>query len=128
MLISPTTSSTTSRPVTVPETSHSLKSFGHVEVLRIKRRSRKQPDLLLFKGSPGSKHSTARSVLVTVMERGGEIPTPYFDSGTGRIHLAYPDVLDPELQALLADPGSFMCYFWTSFDGAHSHAWLLSTR
>jgi hypothetical protein len=98
-----------------------------VEVLRIKRRSRKRPELMLFKGSPGSKHSTARSALVTLAEFEGESPAPYFDREAGRIHLHYPGAEHPELQALLADPGSFMCYCWTSFDGAHCHAWLLRT-
>ncbi|MEO8734880.1 MAG: hypothetical protein ABI373_11165 [Flavobacteriales bacterium] len=112
-------------PVASPETARSLKAFGHVEVLRIKRRSRKQPDLLLFKGTPGAKHSTVHSVLVTLAEFEGEAPAPYYDREAERIHLHYSSADDPELQALLADPGSFMCYCWTSFDGAHSHAWLL---
>ena len=127
MLTSPATSSSL-RPVAVPETPHSLKSFGHVEVLRIKRRSRKHPELMLFKGSPGSKYSSVRSALITLVKPGKEIPTAQFDREAERIHLYYADVEDPELQALLADPGAYMCYFWTSFDSAHSHAWLLSTR
>jgi|GEM_PF-1513374 len=127
MFTSPTLPST-SRPVSIPETARSLKSFGHVEVLRIKRRSRKQPDLMLFKGSPGSKHSKVRSALVTLAEFAGESPAPYFDPNAGRIHLHYTSAEHPELQALLAEPGSFMCYCWTSFDGAHSHAWLLKMQ
>ena len=115
-------------PTSGPETEHALRSFGHVEVLRIKRRSRKQPELMLFKGSPGSKHSSVRSALITLVKPGEGMPTDHFDREAERIHLYYADAEDPELQALLADPGAYMCYFWTSFDSAHSHAWLLSTR
>ena len=124
MFTSPTLPSTLRQPAS-PETARSLKSFGHVEVLRIKRRSRKKPDLMLFKGSPGSKHSTVRSALVTLATFEGKSPAPYFDQDAGRIHLHYSSTEDPELQALLDDPASFMCYCWISFDGAHSHAWLL---
>lgn len=119
MLTSPTLSSALP-PISGPETARSLKSFGQVEVLRIKRRSRKWPDLMLFKGSPASKHSTAHSALVSVGSSAS-----HYDRPEGRIHLGYPDAEHPELLALLADPSAFMCYCWTSFDSAHSHAWLL---
>ena len=123
MFTSPTLPST-SRPVSIPETARSLKSFGHVEVLRIKRRSRKQPELFLFKGSPASKHSTVRSALISI----GRSPAPHYDREEGRMHRDYPNAEHPELLALLADPSAFMCYCWTSFDGAHSHAWLLKMQ
>ncbi len=99
--------------------------FGQVEVVDIQRRSRRQPDILLFKGTPGSKHSTAKRVLVTV---GDAANAPQMDRGHGQIHLHYASKDDPELKALLADPGAFVCYFWESADGRMSHAWLLCTR
>lgn len=108
-----------------PGSRHALRSFGHVEALRIRRRSRKRPELLLFKGAPASKHSMVKSVLVTISD---VPPAPWMDKEKGRIHLSYPTLGDSELQALLADPGAFMCYFWASSDGAKSLAWLLKTR
>ena len=101
--------------------------FGHVEVVRIKRRSRKWPELLLFKGSPVSKHGVAKSVLITINEAGSGSTTPWLDLEKGRIHITYPSMEHAELQALLADPGSFLCYFWTSADGTKSLAWLLKS-
>jgi hypothetical protein len=99
--------------------------FGQVEVVDIQRRSRKHPGQLLFKGAPGSKHSTAKSVLVTV---GDEPRAPWLDREQGRIHLHYPSMDIPELQALIAHPGDFVCYYWGSADSTQSHAWLLRTR
>lgn len=112
----------------LPAPEHGLRSFGHVEVLRIKRRSRKHPELLLFKGAPASKHSMVKSALVTIAEAPDQIPAPWLDREKGRLHLSYPSLEHPELVALLKDPSAYMCYFWTSSDGAQSHAWLLKTR
>ncbi len=105
-----------------------LRSFGHVEVLSIKRRSRKHPELLLFKGSPGSKHSIVKSALITIAETPDQTPAPWLDKENGRLHLCYPSQEHPELAALLKDPGAYLCYFWISSDGAQSHAWLLKIR
>lgn len=109
----------------VPSPEMDAKRLGQVEVVDIKRRSRKHPELLLFKGTPGSKHSTAKSVLATV---GNEAQAPWLDRAQGRIHLHYASKEHPELQALMAEPGAFACYFWESADGTKSHAWLLRTR
>jgi hypothetical protein len=106
-----------------------MHSSGLVEVLDIRRRSRKQPGLLLFKGYPGSKLSQVKSLLVTVGPGSADAPTtPWLDREKGRIHLSYATADDPELKALLEDPGAYMCYFWTSADGRKNHAWLLKTR
>ncbi len=102
--------------------------MGHVEVVDIRRRSRKQSELLRFKGVPGSKHSVARSVLVTIVDQGIALPSPWIDAEHEEIHMYYPTMDHPELQALLADPSGFVCYFWTSGDGLKSHAWLLQSR
>ena len=110
------------------ETGPALRSFGHVEVVRIKRRSRKHPELLLFKGAPASKNSIAKSVLVSIPDANGELPAPWFDREKGRIHLFYPNLEDPDLMPLMKDPSDYLCYLWTSSDGAKSHAWLLKTR
>ena len=112
----------------LPAPDHALRSFGHVEVLRIKRRSRKHPELLLFKGAPASKHSIVKSALVTIAESPDQSPAPWLDREKGRLHLCYPSLEHPELAALLKDPSAYMCYFWTSSDDAQSHAWLLKTR
>ncbi len=112
----------------LPGTGPALRSFGHVEVVRIKRRSRKHPELLLFKGAPASKHSIAKSVLVSIPDANGELPAPWIDKEKGRIHLFYPNMEHPDLVDLMKDPGEYLCYLWTSSDGAKSHAWLLKTR
>lgn len=112
----------------LPAPEHGSRSFGHVEVLRIKRRSRKHPELLLFKGAPASKHSIVKSALITIAVTPDQSPAPWLDREKGRLHLCYPSMEHPELEALLKDPSAYMCYFWTSSDGAQSHAWLLKTR
>ncbi len=103
----------------------STRPFGHVEVVRIKRRSRKHPELLLFKGTPISKNGVMKSVLITIGGAGGGTPAPWLDMEKGRLHLSYASMEHPELQALLDDPGAFLCYFWTSSDGMKSLFWLL---
>lgn len=112
----------------LPGAGPALRSFGHVEVVRIKRRSRRHPDLLLFKGAPASKHSVAKSVLVSIPDANGELPAPWIDKEKGRIHLFYSSMEHPDLVPLMKDPGGYLCYVWTSSDGSKSHAWLLKTR
>lgn len=94
----------------------------------MKRRSRKHPELLLFKGAPASRHSLSNSVLITIVDVNGEVPAPWIDKEKGRIHLFYTSMEHPEVVAILDDPGAFLCYLWTSSDGAKSHAWLLRRR
>lgn len=110
----------------LPENNATLRSFGHVEVVRLKRRSRKHPELLLFKGGPASRESMAKSVLITITAN-GELPTPWMDKENGRVHLFYPSLEHPDVVALTQDPGHHMCYLWTSSTGDKSHAWLLKT-
>lgn len=105
-----------------------LTKSGQVEVLRIKRRSRKKPELLLFKGAPASKRSSVKSALVTLVAPGEKVPTPYLDPENGRLHVYFDDAEDKDLVALVAEPHAFLWYFWKSFDGAQSHAWLLRAR
>lgn len=105
-----------------------LRSSGHLEVLKIKRRSRKTEGPLVFKGSPGSKSSSIKSVQITFTGEGNGATALSLDKENGRMHLGYPTMEHPEVQALLADPRKHICYFWTSFDGAHSHAWVLRMR
>lgn len=99
--------------------------FGHVEVVRIKRRSRKHPELLLFKGTPISKNGVMKSVLITIGDPSSGAPPPWLDMEKGRLHLSYPSMDHPELLALLDEPSAFLCYFWTSSDGTKSLFWLL---
>ncbi|MBK8582010.1 MAG: hypothetical protein LKM36_04370 [Flavobacteriales bacterium] len=108
-----------------PAAAKALKASGTVEVLRIKRRSRKHPELLLFKGAPASKRSTVKSALVTLVPSGKKVPTPYLDPENNRLHVFYDDPEHKELVALIAEPGAFLWYFWKSFDGSQSHAWPL---
>lgn len=124
-----------SRPASDPhfhdqlsEDGSALRSFGQVQVVRLKRRSRKHPELLLFKGTPASKHSLSKSVLITIVGVNGEVPAPWIDKEKGRIHLFYASMEHPEVVAIMDDPGAYLCYLWTSSDGAKSHAWLLRTR
>ena len=109
-----------------PETAKALKASGTVEVLRIKRRSRKHPELLLFKGAPASKRSTVKSALVTMVPAEEKEPTPFLDPENNRLHVYFNDAEDKDLVALIAEPGSYLWYFWRSFDGSQSHAWLLA--
>lgn len=103
-------------------------SNGQVHVVRLRRRSRKRPGLLLFKGGPASRTSTARSVLVTIVPPNGELPGPWMDTDNGRIHLFYRGTDHPDVATLISDPGSCVCYLWTSADGRHGHAWLVKAR
>lgn len=111
--------------VPTAEATKALKRSGTVEVLRIKRRSRKNPELLLFKGAPASKRSTVKSALVTMVPMGEKVPTPFLDPENNRLNVFYEDPEDKDLVALITEPGAFLWYFWKSFDGLQSHAWLL---
>ena len=111
--------------VPTAEAAKALKRSGLVDVLRIKRRSRKKPELLLFKGAPASKRSTIKSALVTIVPAGEKVPTPFLDPENHRLHVFYDDPEDKDLVALIAEPGAFLWYFWKNFDGSQSHAWLL---
>ncbi len=97
-------------------------------MVRIKRRSRRHPELLLFKGTPGTAASLARSVQVTIAAGPEPLPAPWYDREQGRIHLSYGSMDVPELVALLADPGGHACYLWESADGNDRHAWLVNAR
>ncbi len=99
-----------------------------MEVVRIRRRSRKHRGLLVFKGRPGFRSSKASSVQVTVEGGSGPLPAPWFDAEQGRIHLYYASLGAPELIALLAEPAAHACYLWTSADGVRRHAWLVKAR
>lgn len=101
---------------------------GQVEVLRVRRRSRKHPELLLFKGAPASKRGRIKSAVVTLVPAGQDLPTPWLDPENQRLHVFYNDPQDKHLTALIADPGAFLWYFWTSADGKQSLAWLLRAR
>lgn len=105
-----------------------LRASGRVEAVHIRRRSRKHPELLLFKGTPASKHSVAKSLVATVVGPGEPLPPPWIDMEKGRIHLFYSDADHRDLVALREDPASQVCYLWISADGLQSHAWLLRTR
>ncbi len=105
-----------------------LRSFGKVEVVSLHRRSRKHPELLLFKGSPSSAHSVAKSVLVTLVPDSEALPAPHFDRAKGRIHLFYHSDAHPDVKMLVEHPGDCVCYLWTSANGEQSHAWLLKAR
>src|SRR5262245_30945604 len=98
------------------DTARSLRSFGHLEVLRVTRQLGAPKDQLLFAGSPASSQSTVRSVEVTFVAPGAPLPQPTLDA-TGRIHLYYSDRDHPEVQALMQSRRKRLCYFWTSFDG-----------
>lgn len=108
-----------------PKGEAALKSSGHVEVVRLKRRSRKHPELLLFKGAPASRHSVAKSVLIEITTDPSLAKAPWMDLEKGRIHLCYASMEHPEVAALISDPGGWLCYLWTSSDGKQSHAWFL---
>ena len=112
----------------LPETARALKASGTVEVLRIKRRSRKHPELLLFKGAPASKSSSVRSALITLVDKGSPLPQPSLAEENDRLHVYFHDLEDKDIQALIAEPGAYLWYFWRSFDGSQSHAWLLRAR
>lgn len=100
-----------------------------MEVLDIRRRSRKHPELLLFKGHPGSKLSQVKSLLVNIgQDSGGLAPAPWLEREKNRIHLFFPSMDHPELQALVTAPGAFVCYFWSSPDGSKTLAWLLKAH
>lgn len=107
------------------DTARSLRSFGHLEVLRVTRQLRAPEGELLFAGVPGSSQSTVHGVHVTFVEE-GPVPSPVLDAATGRIRLFYGDRQHPEVRALLRPVRKRLCYFWSSFDGAFSHAWLLT--
>lgn len=102
------------------------RSIGQVEAVKLRRRSRKHPELLLFKGEPASGLSIAKSVLVTIVEQ-GELPQAWIDREKGRIHLFFASADHPDVVALTDDPSSCVCYLWSSADGRQSHAWLLKT-
>lgn len=104
------------------------RSIGQVEAVKLRRRSRKHPELLLFKGDPASKLSIAKSVLVTIVPPNGEMPAPWIDREKGRIHLFYPSAEHPDVVAMTENPGNCVCYLWTSANGKQSHAWLVKTR
>lgn len=109
------------------DTARSLRSFGHLEVLSITRQLSAPPGQLLFAGAPGSSQSSVHSVLISFVGDGAPLPAPTLDAATGRIHLHYADSDHPEVQGLLKSRRKRLCYFWTSFDGAFSHAWLLTS-
>lgn len=112
---------------TSADTARSLRSFGHLEVLRVTRQLNAPPDRLLFAGVPASSQSKVRSVEMIFVGEGAPLPKPTLDAATGRIHLYYSDRDHPEVQALSRSRRKRLCYFWTSFDGALSHAWLLTS-
>ena len=112
----------------LPGSEGALRPIGHVEVVKLRRRSRKHPELLLFKGEPASSASVAKSVQITIAPANGELPPPHFGKEKGRIHLYYGHAEHPDVLALTGDPGACVCYLWTSGDGKQSHAWLLKTR
>lgn len=99
-----------------------------MEVVKLRRRSRKHPELLLFKGEPASSASVAKSVQITIVPTHDELPPPRFDREKGRIHLYYDSAEHPDVVALTRDPDACVCYLWISGDGRQSHAWLLKTR
>lgn len=115
------------RPIagTLRDTGAHLSRTGTLHILRVGRLVQEQPTGLTFSGSAFPRAGKAHSLQVTFVPTGTVVPPATFDEATGRIHLHYSDRDHPEVQDLLANRRSRLCYFWRSADGLRSRAWLV---
>lgn len=108
------------------EPTRHLPPSGHLEVLRVAKAIRDEPDVIEFGGHPACAGTKARGLRVRLGPEFLHHP-PRMDEASGFIELHYPHRQHPEVQVLLNAKRKRFCYYWRSGRSGQAHAWILSS-